>query len=647
MDYNDAMIERIIGNFLNNNSYVKIDELNSRIPQVMTVTDSDGQTTNLAGTCVHAINGAKAIEPYIFYASSFPNTGGNETLKQVRMVLPLGGYQTGLFRFPKIGEKVLVMATGGGDTAVHYMIGYVPDATNPIDQKGAAAAVFQEQGQVFRYRQTGKKAPPPGEEYSEIGFYHQETSWKAKDTERDTFADNKETVDGTDKYVPPKIDRINIHSTGDIHESAVNHHQVRAQRLELLAGENTKAAKTDTFKQGDIYIKAGKNITIEAGASLTLKVGRTTLTITDDKFSVSNQLMSAVPNPVDASISLNVRDGVAISGQTVGIDADRKWSLGDKFGGGISGTVGIVKIGCRELSITNQQISAQLGGNLLYMADYMTKVGSGGLAISAYIDDDMTRHQKQMIINHIAAFGKWFIDLGVLLYKYYKLSAAVEAYNAAAPGATKVNESGETFEQYNVRLAQEHVTAVNEANRRGEPVPPTPNFLSSSDDPILNKVALDPSKLFLDASSTPWYEKFAVCLDWILSCTKEIYKELNSFKQMDAKARDNLNFASLVVDQTLIATATGLMLGAAWGMDGNAGISLSYDGNVTVKAAKNQNFYAVTKSEGAATASIAKNWVITAQEGVSVGLQVEKLLPLIKAVVDSEKSLAGEKPEVL
>ena len=205
-----------------------------------TVSDSSGaiDTAAYVGTIV-----TKKGAPFTFYIRGTENQP-----QEVKIIMPLGGTQAGLFRYPRVREKVLV----GVEGASRYLMGYIP--TNPQDFETAGMFQNDGRGEVFRYRQTGKTRPPEGEAYSEIGFSHEKTSWIPADA--DLYSDIQRDPKTKVPTEAPKIDRIHMHSTGDIHESAVNHHQVKARRLELLSEGDQALTPTDPggFKPGDINL---------------------------------------------------------------------------------------------------------------------------------------------------------------------------------------------------------------------------------------------------------------------------------------------------------------------------------------------------------------------------------------------------------
>ena len=77
------------------------------------------------------IDACTKASPYTFTAS-IPNSEA----VPVKMVMPLGGVKSGLYRSPKVGEKVLVAAvetTGTGvnsSSTTYYLMGYLPNAAD-------------------------------------------------------------------------------------------------------------------------------------------------------------------------------------------------------------------------------------------------------------------------------------------------------------------------------------------------------------------------------------------------------------------------------------------------------------------------------------------------------------------------------------
>ncbi|MDR2783384.1 MAG: hypothetical protein LBB48_06025 [Treponema sp.] len=122
----------------------------------------------------------------------------------------------------------------------------------------------------------------------------------------------KEIVDETDKehikWVTeffPKIDQLNIQSTGDIHTTAQNHQRLKAKRIEILSdvdesnfsedleGENRPFGDRDGddsyLYAGDAHIRAKNRIVIKAWESIELQAGRSSIIINDEGITIASR----------------------------------------------------------------------------------------------------------------------------------------------------------------------------------------------------------------------------------------------------------------------------------------------------------------------------------------------------------------------
>ncbi|MDR0554223.1 MAG: hypothetical protein LBG76_05420 [Treponema sp.] len=295
-----------------------------------TVSDKNGNTGDpVIGTLCPVDN-----DPYRFYVKIDQNT----PVRIIKMVLPVGGIESGLYRFPRVGEKVLIGVEGSSN----YLMGYLPDATTQpfsaaANQEGDRAnnltlkEVVNKKGQVFRYRQTGKKTPEKENEYSEIGFYHEKTKW-----ETGTPADYIET----DSDIP-KIDRIKIRSTGDIETGAANYQGIQAKRMEIAVNKEL----AQRAKAGDFTLDTKHDIIISSDTSITFRVGRSSITINDTGITLRTMKVSTpFTGTWDTLLLLTPYDGVAMSGPHIKITGLNDVSMGDRFGGGFSSNLGISRV---------------------------------------------------------------------------------------------------------------------------------------------------------------------------------------------------------------------------------------------------------------------------------------------------------------
>jgi hypothetical protein len=164
----------------------------------------------------------EACFPYEFYAKE---TKDAAQTRVIQLVMPLGGKESGLFRYPKDGEAILV-DDDGMPLPKYYLMGYLPSAadtdnnnnflTNPDAGESSKAFAKEqallknEEGMILRYQQTGKitsATTDAASRYSEIGFYHRKTQWRTKDK---AYWDVVETEDETDAAYSKRLVKAGI-----------------------------------------------------------------------------------------------------------------------------------------------------------------------------------------------------------------------------------------------------------------------------------------------------------------------------------------------------------------------------------------------------------------------------------------------------
>jgi hypothetical protein len=276
----------------------------------------------------------------------------------VTLIMPLGGPESGLFRFPKVGDRVLVSMPESDDSGACYLMGYIPDTTGADFEPDADAKrdkLFDKRGEIFRYKKTG--ANKSADDYSEIGFYNEETAWKA--------ADDK---------APPRVDRVKVRSTGDIDIQAENYHKTRAKRVEILADADgvtdsgarpfgDKAGDDSSLYAGDAHIRAKTRVVVKAGEEIRLEVGRSAVIISDSGITLTTRkAITDAANPWDTVLTLTPRDGVTLFGQRVDIGAGWDFSLREAGGGSISSFAGVMRL-------TATDLLAQSYGKYAYQAN--------------------------------------------------------------------------------------------------------------------------------------------------------------------------------------------------------------------------------------------------------------------------------------
>jgi hypothetical protein len=386
----------------------------------------------------------KASFPYEFYAKT--RVDDPETYV-VHLVMPLGGKESGLFRYPKPWERIL---TKQGADNRYYLLGYLPNEDEQYSNflTGLAKVnaeekrkLKEEEGMALRYEQTGKHTDyagsDPGDRYSEIGFYRRQTQWistnpaykgvpvnRIKDKEKgdetdEEYAKRLVTVTGiareeneSDKAyirrvtgVFPKIDRVNIQSTGDLYSAAKNHQRIKAKRLDVLVDCDDPVynkAKLDPdelpsgdnigddsgLHTGDMHIRASNRVVIKAGEEILLQVGRTAISIRDDALRLKSKIVNTnLTNAYDTTMEISGRDGILMFGRDVNINADKSYEIGDTFGGTVSSRLGILSLGGREIKAETYDAVQYAFLTAYALGQYAQCVASGSIAVDGHVTD--------------------------------------------------------------------------------------------------------------------------------------------------------------------------------------------------------------------------------------------------------------------
>ncbi|MCQ2914189.1 MAG: hypothetical protein MJ247_03235 [Alphaproteobacteria bacterium] len=121
------------------------------------------------------VSSQKANDKFSFYAKIDDNQKNPFVIKYM---MPVGGVTNGLYRFPKVGEKVLVSEEG----ETRYLMGYLPNSlSQDFDTTNETDTAYKNEGLVLRYKKSGSNNS--NKEYSEIGFYSKQSDFLTSPTE--------------------------------------------------------------------------------------------------------------------------------------------------------------------------------------------------------------------------------------------------------------------------------------------------------------------------------------------------------------------------------------------------------------------------------------------------------------------------------
>ena len=376
------------------------------ILQEMVVTNAEGKVKtakgeNLTGQRIHG------EDVYTFYAIKRVNDPAltpkpDQMASKIKIMMPLGGDLNGMYRFPRVGEKVVV----GVEGTSHYLMGYLPTKENPFSPKDGdkeKTDAFDKEAQVMRYKKTGGNTSDST--YSEIGFYSETTEWKEKEG-----SSNKKLENGTDL---PIIDKIKLSSTGDIESHAQNYNETEAKRIALFAGygddiekrkakqkQNLKDKKTGldleafpvmpqdyadqdpTFLTGDIQMRAKNRIVLKAEDTIEIIAGHSMIRLDSSGITLLSRKASiSSVNAWDTSLTLSANAGVTMFGTKVAINSAYKFALTDAFGGTVQSVGGVMRLSGADVGMMSMCKAAYLVKGVSASASFATNVASVSMGI--------------------------------------------------------------------------------------------------------------------------------------------------------------------------------------------------------------------------------------------------------------------------
>ena len=365
------------------------------ILQEMIVTNSEGKTEtpedgDLTGRCfegedVYTFYAVKKVNP----SSSTPTA--EQKAAKVKIMMPLGGDLNGMYRFPRVGEKVVV----GVEGTAHYLMGYLPTKEKPFSPEKEKKDAFNKKAQILRYKKTGDNTSDST--YSEIGFYSEETEWKKK----------------SDDETLPVVDKIKLSSTGDIETHAQNYNETAAKRIALFAGygddiekrkakqkQNLKDKKTDldleafpvmpqdyadqdpTFLTGDIQMRAKNRIVLKAEDTIEIIAGHSLIRLDSSGITLLSRKASiSSVNAWDTSLTLSANAGVTMFGTKVAINSAYKFALTDAFGGTVQSVGGVMRLSGADVGMMSMCKAAYLVKGVSASASFATNVASVSMGI--------------------------------------------------------------------------------------------------------------------------------------------------------------------------------------------------------------------------------------------------------------------------
>lgn len=261
---------------------------------------------------------------YVFYAKRLEDKESTLAV-EVRMTMPVGGYNQGLFRVPRCGEKILIASERGGIADRFYLVAYLPrdedkDKFLEMDNDPSSlspAMKEHSESLVLRHRTPGE------EKYSEIRMMSEETEKKEGKTTK-------------------KQERIKIETTGDLIAKASENASLAAKNFLFEC-----SCEDGDEKNGNIVMKKFRQLIVDAEEGIELRVGSNSICITETSIALRSALPSAknktgfqADGPMGALVFIDSALGVSLSGIRCSVSGTAGVTLKDAVGAGVSLSAG-------------------------------------------------------------------------------------------------------------------------------------------------------------------------------------------------------------------------------------------------------------------------------------------------------------------
>ena len=370
---------------------------------------STGSTNNTSALRRRMASRGDETVSYEFHAKP----DGTDGVMVVRYVQPVGGLGQGLFRVPRVGDRILVIRyspSGASVGGINYLMGYLPGKDMPHVTSWKEGSANQMDAMTLRFDQTETMKTAlcdgKGTADNEINEYKKLTAADRFDAapsfrrgkKQNTFSeigfydDHQSSVKETDKNGHAKDGAAmqrgalaNLQSTGDVQISANDRVEINARNIHLgcpgwdvwrnlCAGQ--KDPKTGQDKKADWQVADGKvevddisELIVRANRRIVFQVGASTIVIDKDGILLNaSRWPWARDMPLfSSSVSVTGLTGIAASGSSIKMAGVLNASLADGAGGSFSADAGMACISggiVREKTMTRGGALGSVGGML-------------------------------------------------------------------------------------------------------------------------------------------------------------------------------------------------------------------------------------------------------------------------------------------
>lgn len=337
------------------------------------VCDPEGNTDapDTRGRIIPSANTSPEM-PYLFMVRNELADSTESAVIDVAMTMPLGGKCSGLYRFPRVGDRVLVQI----DSDRAFLLGYIPDATGSFSEFTEGGDQYTRDSALLRYT-------PPGEDGArdsqnghgnEIGFSHFRSAQEFMEQKiidgsacewlygeatvrndlalRTEIADvYKAQLDNARNAFFGNPDRQNLEAVRELARTLTarfgldGHPACRGDILRLASngviiqhsekGIDITCAETINLCAKNIHLHAEEILNLQSEGVVRMAANASSVSVNPNGVALRSLKVVDAVTPYDSAVYIDALSGVTVSGNKVRLNSLFSTKMSDGFGASV------------------------------------------------------------------------------------------------------------------------------------------------------------------------------------------------------------------------------------------------------------------------------------------------------------------------
>lgn len=316
--------------------------------------------------------------PYLFMVRNELADSMEDAVIDVAMTMPLGGKRSGLYRFPRVGDRVLIQI----DCDRAFLLGYVPDTTGSFSEFTENGDQYARDSALLRYTSNGDEGEQNSRNgrYNEIGFSHFRNAlefleqkiidgsayeWLFNEaTVRNDLALRTETADVYKVQLTNarnaffgNPDRQNLETVRTLARMLVTrfnldeHPACQGDVLRLASngviiqhsekGIDITCAETINLCARNIHLHAEETLNLQSEGVVRMAANASSVSVNPNGVALRSLKVVDAVTPYDSAIYIDALGGVTVSGNKVRLNSLFSTKMSDGFGASVT-TAGAV-----------------------------------------------------------------------------------------------------------------------------------------------------------------------------------------------------------------------------------------------------------------------------------------------------------------